>query len=224
MKKWLIAGFTYMFLFLFAGIASAHVTVKPIEVSQGSYEVFTVRVPSETSGTTTKQIEIKVPDGVEVLRIEPKYGWTYSLNKGTGDKIIGIVWKAEGEGLKVTEFTEFRFQGKVGVDVKELNWKAYQTYADGSKVDWVEASDGQYPASITVVTPATGTDQGHGGSTVAQSGAATGQTIISGNQQQSAANGFNRGMTIFDRGIAIAAFILGVIAIVISFVCKPRKG
>ncbi len=179
---------------------------------------FSVRVPSETSGTTTNAIEVRVPDGVEVLRIEPKPGWTYELTKGDGDKITAIKWTAEGKGLEVTEFTEFRFQGKVGADATELNWKAYQTYADGSKVDWVEAADGQYPASVTVVTAGTGgSDHGHGAS------AGTTTPDQPADQASGQSDTVAAGSNSVDRGLAIAALALGVIAVIIALVRKPRK-
>lgn len=37
----------------YVGVASAHVTVHPEETTQGSYEVFTVRVPSENDEVPT---------------------------------------------------------------------------------------------------------------------------------------------------------------------------
>ncbi|WP_312859716.1 DUF1775 domain-containing protein [Peribacillus huizhouensis] len=43
-------------------------------------------------------------------------------------------------------------QGKVADDSKEIVWKAYQTYQDGSVVEWVGAPDAEKPASVTVVT------------------------------------------------------------------------
>lgn len=227
MKKWFSTAVAVMAMLLFASVASAHVTVKPAEVSQGSYEIFTVRVPSENKGTTTQSIEIRVPDGVDVLRVEPKAGWTYALNK-EGERITSVAWSAEGEGLKETEFTEFRFQGKVAADAAELNWKAYQTYADGSKADWVEAADGQYPASVTTVTPGTGDSHGHGahdaastsaGQPAAESGAASGHNAASAtdaHEPAAASNGL-------DRGLAIAALVLGVIAIIVAFVRKPSR-
>ncbi|WP_270169577.1 YcnI family copper-binding membrane protein [Paenibacillus sp. SYP-B4298] len=234
MKKWLSTAMALMVMLMFASVASAHVTVKPVEVSQGSYEVFTVRVPSENKGTTTQSIEIRVPEGVDILRVEPKPGWTYTLSK-EGERITSVAWSAEGEGLKETEFTEFRFQGKVGADATELNWKAYQTYADGSKADWVEAADGQYPASVTAVTPGTGDGHGHGGhgadSSAAQPAASTdaGQpaadsSAASGHAGESAAaspaeaGAASNGL---DRGLAIAALALGVIAVIIALVRKP---
>lgn len=45
-------------------IASAHVTVQPKVTTQGKYEVFTVRVPSEKEDSPTTKVEVKFPDGV----------------------------------------------------------------------------------------------------------------------------------------------------------------
>ena len=45
-------------------------------------------------------------------------------------------------------------QGKVDDQAKELVWKAYQTYQDGSLVEWVGAADADKPASVTKVNPA----------------------------------------------------------------------
>lgn len=138
---------------MFAGIASAHVTVQPKETTQGKYEVFTVRVPSESKESPTTKVEVKFPDGVSVSRFEPKPGWKYELQKDATDKITGVTWTTEGEGLSPTEFTQFNFQGKVGDEVTELTWKAYQTYKDGSVVEWVGAEGAEKPASVTKVNP-----------------------------------------------------------------------
>jgi uncharacterized protein YcnI len=66
-------------LSLFAGAASAHVTVQPKETTQGSYEVFTVKVPSENETVPTTKIEVRIPEDVNVTRLEPKAGWTYEI-------------------------------------------------------------------------------------------------------------------------------------------------
>lgn len=150
-------------LLLFAGVASAHVTVQPKETKQGSYEVFTVRVPSEKKEVTTKSVKVRIAEGVEFKRIEPKAGWTYELEKTADGIVKSITWTADGEGLTATEFGEFRMQGKVAADAKELVWKAYQTYSDGELVEWIGApnTDSQYPASLTVVTAGAGESDGH---------------------------------------------------------------
>ncbi|MEH7883894.1 YcnI family protein [Bacillus sp. JJ1609] len=148
---------------LFVGVASAHVNVQPQETSQGKYEVFTVRVPSESEEVQTTKVQVKFPEEVNITRFEPKPGWTYEVQKDDTGKITSVTWTTEGKGLSSTEFGQFNMQGKVGDDAKEIVWKAYQTYSDGSVVEWVGAPDADKPASVTVVNPADGTsDHGHG--------------------------------------------------------------
>ncbi|RXZ80082.1 DUF1775 domain-containing protein [Paenibacillaceae bacterium] len=159
MKRWIVSGMTALAMLLFAGVASAHVTVSPNEVKQGSYEVFTVRVPSETAGTSTVSVKVTIPEGAAVSRTEPKPGWTEELELDDKEQIVSVTWKADGDGLSQKQFTEFRMQGKVADDATELVWKAYQTYADGSLVEWI---GGDNPASVTTVTAGTGESDGHG--------------------------------------------------------------
>jgi len=163
-KKWTAIAALCMGLLAFASAASAHVTVRPNEVKQGAYEVFTVRVPSETEGTETISVKVAIPDGVSVTRFEPKPGWTYELERNAEDVVTAVTWQAEGAGLSITEFTEFRMSGRVADDAEELVWKAYQTYADGSVAEWIGApnTDADKPASLTTVLPGTGGDaNGH---------------------------------------------------------------
>jgi len=162
LKRWFVASIAVLSMMLFAGMASAHVTVQPKQTMQGSYEVFTVRVPSEKEGLFTKKIKVTVAQGAAVSRVEPKPGWSYELEKAADETITSVTWTAEGEGLARTEFTEFRMSGKVADDAKELVWKAYQTYSDGDVVEWVGAPDASYPASVTSILPGTGEGDGHG--------------------------------------------------------------
>jgi uncharacterized protein YcnI len=138
---------------LFAGIASAHVTVLPKETTQGSYEMFTVRVPSENDTVPTTQVKVEFPSDVNISRFEPKPGWKYEIEKDASDKITSVTWTTEGEGLSATEFGLFYMQGKVADEATEIVFKAYQTYQDGSVVEWVGAPDAQKPASVTTVNP-----------------------------------------------------------------------
>lgn len=166
MKK---SVFVLLALFLalgFAGVASAHVKVQPSQVAAGSYQVFTLRVPSEKDAPlTTTEIKVEVPDGVDVSSFEPKAGWTYATEKNSDGKITSFTWKATGEGLGAGEFAQFNYQGKVADNATELVWKAHQTYSDGTVVDWTGAPDADTPASVTSVTAAAaGTDASAGGS------------------------------------------------------------
>lgn len=191
---------------LLAGIASAHVTVYPKESTQGSYEKFTVRVPSEKDIPTVK-VEVKFPmDAVAVSRFEPKAGWTYELAKDTAGKITGVTWKATGDGLASTEFGEFNMQDKVADAATEIVWKAYQTYKDGSVVEWVGANGSDKPASVTTVkakSAAGATTDSHG-QVIAGSGAASSTSSNT------------------PLYLSIAAVVLGALSLIVSLT-KKRK-
>ena len=149
---------------LFAGMASAHVTVLPKETTQGSYEMFTVRVPSENETVPTTQIKVEFPSDVTISRFEPKPGWKYEIEKDSAGKITSVTWTAENVGLSSTEFGLFNMQGKVADEATEISFKAYQTYQDGSVVEWIGAPDSEKPASVTTVNPkpADGSNDHHG--------------------------------------------------------------
>jgi uncharacterized protein YcnI len=141
-------------LWLFVGIASAHVVVYPQQTTQGAYEKFAVRVPSEKPNTNTVKVEVRFnPAEVAISRFEPKPGWTYQVTKDATGAITNVVWTAQGDGLTPTDFTEFNMQGKVADKATTITWKAYQTYKDGSVVEWVGAAGADTPASVTTVNP-----------------------------------------------------------------------
>ena len=152
MTKWkkpisLLAVFVVAF-FAFAATISAHVTVSPEKVEQGAYEIFSVKVPTEGEQPTTK-VMVKAPDGVNISRVAPMFDWSYEMEKSEDGKVTSITWTANGEGLLPGEFTQFNMQGKVGEDATSLEWKAYQTYADGKVVEWVGAEGADKPASLS---------------------------------------------------------------------------
>ncbi|HET7627462.1 MAG TPA: YcnI family protein [Bacillales bacterium] len=150
-------------LVLFAGVASAHVEVMPGKVEAGSYQTFTVSVPSEKENANTTSIRIAIPEDVEIFGVEPRAGWTYETKKNESGKITSIKWSAANEGLKPGEFVELKMKGKVSKEAQELVFKAYQTYSDGSVVKWVENEDGEHPASVTKVTAAAAEKSSDGG-------------------------------------------------------------
>lgn len=140
----------FLFLFIFANVASAHVVVLPEETTQGAYQVFTVRVPTEKDIPTTK-VQVTFPNDVKISRFEPKPGWKYEITKDANDKITSVTWMATENGIGATEFGQFNMQGKVSDTAKEIVWKAVQTYKDGSVVEWVGAEDSNEPAPVTKV-------------------------------------------------------------------------
>ncbi|MDI3328536.1 MAG: YcnI family protein [Alicyclobacillaceae bacterium] len=168
-----VAALMAVFVFVFTGVASAHVTVWPSESRPGAWEKYTVRVPTEKDVPTVK-IVLKVPDGVTVGSLEPVPGWSYDLQKENG-RVAAVVWQAAGEGIKPGEFQEFSFQAKNPQQPGELSWKAYQYYKDGSVVEWTGPKDAKTPASVTVVGapaagPATGPAAGKSGAPASGTG------------------------------------------------------
>ncbi|MCZ8516277.1 YcnI family protein [Paenibacillus filicis] len=210
MKKFpTVVASVFLSLLLFAGIASAHVVVYPQQATQGTYEKFTVRVPTEKDIPTVK-VEVKIPADVDISRFEPKPGWKYDLTKDASGKITSVVWTATGDGLSSTEFGEFNMQGKIGDKATELSWKAIQTYKDGSTVEWVGAAGSDKPASVTKInakapaTAAPANDQKTGGAALAPNPTTnTSSTPLY---------------------LSIVALILGIISLLVSFIKKnPSK-
>src|SRR5918997_3884974 len=144
-----------------AGVAWAHVRVLPEEVAADSFEVFTVRGPTEKDIPTT-EIRVEVPEGFTVSRVEPVSGWDYELEEEAG-VVRAITWS--GGEIGETEFRQFNVQGKTPEEPGEYPWNAYQTYEDGSVVEWVGPEDSEEPASVVRVA--------EGGAEGGRSGAAS---------------------------------------------------
>lgn len=203
LKKGVIAAAMAVCLMLFAGVASAHVTVQPPSVPASSYQVFAVRVPSEEKGVRTVKVQVKVAEGAVISRVEPMPGWTSELEKDDGGVVTGITWTAaEGGGLSETEFTEFRMSGKVNVDATQLVWKAYQTYSDNKVVEWVGAEGSDKPASVTTVTAAVADGDGHGHDAGAAAEAGASKDLASGSA--------------LPLTLSIIAIVLGAAAVVLA--------
>lgn len=196
MKKILaILPSSILALFLFIGVASAHVEISPDQVSQGTEQVFTINVPVEKDIPSTK-VKVTVPDKIDIESIEPAPGWTYSIEKDANGKITSITWTTVDKGLLPGEFAQFNITGTAEKGTKALRWKAYQTYKDGSIVKWIGPEDSDHPAPVTEVT-VTSTDQANAGA----------QT----NTSQ------------WSLYLSIFAVILGFIAIILSIVTGRKK-
>lgn len=138
--KRLSLGAVLMFVFVGLSVTSvsAHVTVKPGEVKTSTYQVFTVSVPNEKEIPTTN-IRVEVPENITSVTPTKKAGWEIEVARN-GEAVSSITWKG-GEvpdGLR----DEFTFSAKTPVEAGSVNWKAYQTYSDGSVVAWDQAELG----------------------------------------------------------------------------------
>jgi uncharacterized protein YcnI len=136
--------------------AWAHVVVSPDEVRAGDYATLTVSVPTEKEVPTIK-IRVEVPDGFIVSGVQPVPGWDYSFEED-GGLIKAITWS--GGEIKPNEFQQFLLQAQAPEEPGDYSWKAFQTYQNGSVVEWTGSPDAEVPASIVEVV--SGGTEGHG--------------------------------------------------------------
>jgi uncharacterized protein YcnI len=127
--------------------AWAHVVVSPEEVTAGDYETLTVSVPTEKEIPTTK-IRVEVPEGFLLSGVQPVPGWEHSFEEDGG--VVTAVTFSGGE-IRPQEFQQFLLQAQAPEKPGEYPWKAFQTYEDGSVVEWVGPPDSEEPASVIEV-------------------------------------------------------------------------
>jgi len=206
-------------MLLFGGIASAHVVVYPKQVTQGTYEKFTVRVPTEKAVPTVK-IEVAVPADVDVSKFEPMQGWSYATTKDATGKVTSVTWTATGSGLSPTEFGEFNMVGKIAATATSLVWKAHQTYQDGSVVDWTGVPTDATPASVTTVIPAPASAASDSANATSDADSAASDSTNAASDTDSATAGTASSLPLY---ISVVALLLGVASIIIS-IQKKRSG
>ena len=125
--------------------ALAHVTVWPKSAVPGSYERYVVRVPNEKNIPTTR-VEIRFPAEARISSFADVAGWQLEVLTDSAGKVIGAVWTGN---LPPKRFVEFPFVAVNPKTGERLVWPAFQTYADGERVEWTGAVGSKRPASVT---------------------------------------------------------------------------
>lgn len=128
-------------------LASAHAVVFPKTAAPGSYERYVLRVPNERNVATIR-VELRIPNDVRVTAFEDVPGWQLQVLTDSAKHIVGAVWTGE---LPPTRFVEFPFVAANPRVTTELVWPAYQTYADGERVEWTGPAGSKRPASSTQI-------------------------------------------------------------------------
>ncbi len=131
----------------FPAAAQAHIQVTPSTVAPGDAAQFTVLVPGERDSETVK-VELQMPSGLLPFSYEDPAGWKRELVKASNGSVERVVWtgRAPSDG-----FTEFAFLAGTPDTPGELQFKALQTYADGTVVRWIGAPDSENPAAVVKV-------------------------------------------------------------------------
>lgn len=132
--------------------ALAHVTVWPRTAARGAYERYVVRVPNEKDVATTR-VELRFPAEVRIASFQDVPGWQLQVLTDSAGKVTGAVWTGT---LAPKRFVELPFIGVNPRSGERVVWPAYQTYANGERVEWTGAPEAKNPASITTLTAARG--------------------------------------------------------------------
>jgi uncharacterized protein YcnI len=128
-------------------VLEAHVIVTPRESAAGAEQTYTVRVPTEGTVSSTS-MELEIPAGMHVIQVATGDGYTFDVKKD-GNRIVSITWKQE---IKPKEFKLYTFTAH-NPQPGALQWKAHQTFADGSMRHWVGERGTKEPASVTTIVP-----------------------------------------------------------------------
>jgi YD repeat-containing protein len=150
---------TAAFVFAIPAALFAHAVVFPKASNTGAYERYVLRVPNEKNVATTK-VELHFPSDVRVTSFSDVPGWQLEITRDSAQRIVGATWTGT---LQPERFVEFPFVAVNPKTATQVNWPAYQTYADGQRVEWTGAEGSKTPASVTAVSVAT-TSAGGGGS------------------------------------------------------------
>ena len=145
MSKQFVAGLLSAVLSI--SVLHAHVVVTPRESAEGAEQTYTVRVPTEGTVSTTS-LELDIPAGLHVMQVAAGEGFTFAVKK-QNDRIVAITWTRE---IKPKEFALFTFTAH-NPSPGTLQWKAHQTFADGSIRHWVGERGSKEPASVTTIVP-----------------------------------------------------------------------
>ncbi len=128
--------------FSFMGVASAHIAVNPSDVKTGTYQTFTVSVPTERDDPTVS-VKLEVPTSLTDVTPTVKPGWTIQTEKhveGEEAMITTITWT--GGKIDAGYRDEFTLRAKTPSQPADLQWKTYQTYQSGVVVSWDQQPDG----------------------------------------------------------------------------------
>lgn len=148
MKRTLI-GLTMTFAMVLATplVAEAHVVVTPNQVGVGSTTSFSVAVPNERNAAVSS-IKLIIPSDMQDVVPDVAGGWDITTDS-SGDTVTSITW---GGVIPIGQRADLRFSAQAPSTARELDWKAYQTYADGTVVSWDQkpvANDADYDAATS---------------------------------------------------------------------------
>ena len=116
---------------------AAHVTVSPKTAVAGERVTFNVSAPNEKD-ISFNQIRLVIPESIESVTPTVAPGWDIKTEKD-GERTTEVTWS--GGSVPSGQRVDFSVRTQVPEGVEKLEWKAYQTYADGTEVAWDQAEE-----------------------------------------------------------------------------------
>lgn len=139
-RSLIVAGLITSFMLLGVGSIQAHVVVRPKEALTAAFQTFTIGVPNEKE-IPTIGMRLVMPEGLNHVSPNVKPGWKIEIKKtGEGEeaKVTEVIWS--GGSVPAGQRDEFLFSAQAPASPTTLQWKAYQTYSDGTVVAWDQES------------------------------------------------------------------------------------
>ncbi len=132
MKRTLISIIGALALIVAApAVAFAHVVVTPNQAAVGDRVLFDVSVPNEKQVAVTS-IKLVIPKGLQDVQPTVIAGWDIHIGGGN-DTVTDITWTGT---IPTGQRADLFLKAQMPASVTQLDWKAYQTYADGTVVHW----------------------------------------------------------------------------------------
>ena len=148
MGKAVVLAAAATFALVAAREASAHAIVSPPVAKAKVLQQFTLSVPTEEEGATTKQIEMTLPSGFAIDSFEPSPGWKREEQAtGSGEERVVQTVTWSGGSVPTDEDAVFRFNASLDSS-KTYTVKVRQTYSSGKIVDWTGSESSDTPAPL----------------------------------------------------------------------------
>jgi uncharacterized protein YcnI len=136
-------------------IASAHVIVTPNQVGVAAEQTFSISVPSEENASTVS-LRLAIPSGLTDVFPTVQAGWNTITKTASNGDVTEIDWT--GGSIPSQDRDDFTFRAQAPANPTTLDWKAYQTYSNGTVISWDQTpvpghadDDSMTPYSTTAV-------------------------------------------------------------------------
>ena len=169
LRRFGMVGLVICAVVVVGGPAWAHVSITPDSAPKGSFTVLSFNVPNEEATAKTTEVAIVFPTDHPIgdASVEAIPGWTVKVDKKQLDKPIqtdeGEVTEAvsqvtwSGGTIEPERFQQFTVEVGLPDDADSLEFKALQTYDDGTVVRWIEptpasGAEPEFPAPVLTLT------------------------------------------------------------------------